>query len=67
MNKEKLVKKRQELLNKCTVLTNRINQNKAETESMRNELLLTTGYINRLDDEIKEIEDNEVEKETESK
>lgn len=67
MNKESLLKKKQELMNKCTMLNARINQNKAEIESMKNELLITTGYINRLDEEIKEIENNEVEKETDKK
>lgn len=67
MNKENLLKKKQELLNKCTMLNTRINQNKVEVESMKTELLITTGYINRLDEEIKEIEDNEVEKDTDKK
>lgn len=67
MNKESLLKKKQELLNKCTMLNTRINQNKVEVESMKTELLITTGYINRLDEEIKEIEDNEVEKDTDKK
>ena len=49
------------------MLNARINQNKAEVESMKTELLITTGYINRLDEEIKEIESNEVEKDTDKK
>lgn len=67
MNIEELTQRKQKELDKCTILNNRINQNKAEVRSMENELLMSTGYIKRLDEEIKELEQKEQESNEKSK